>query len=158
MRIGELARELGISAHAVRFYEKSGWLPSPGRAENGYREYDRADLDHLRLLVDLRRLDLPLDSAARLASWCHSGHCEQTSVALPAQLSERRAEIAERIAGLRALDARLASLERHLADEEPRFAAQLPMVGATEPGPCCAAAAAVGEVSAGCACCATALG
>ena len=104
MRIGELARELGVTAHAVRFYEKAGWLPQPGRAENGYREYDIADLDHLRLLVDLRRLDLPLDSAARLASWCHSGHCEQTSAALPQQLAERRAHIAERIAGLRALD------------------------------------------------------
>ena len=29
MRIGELARELGVSAHAVRFYEKAGWLPRP---------------------------------------------------------------------------------------------------------------------------------
>ena len=92
MRIGELARELGVSPHAVRFYEKAGWLPQPGRAENGYREYEVADLDHLRLLVDLRRLDLPLDTAARLASWCHSGHCEQTSAALPDQLAERRAE------------------------------------------------------------------
>ncbi|HEX5579296.1 MAG TPA: MerR family transcriptional regulator, partial [Candidatus Limnocylindria bacterium] len=81
MRIGELARELGVTSHAVRFYEKAGWLPQPGRAENGYREYDVADVDHLRLLVDLRRLDLPLDTAARLASWCHSGHCEQTSAA-----------------------------------------------------------------------------
>jgi DNA-binding transcriptional MerR regulator len=158
MRIGELARELGVSAHAVRFYEKSGWLPSPGRADNGYREYDRADLDHLRLLVDLRRLDLPLDSAARLASWCHSGHCEQTSAALPAQLAERRAEIAERIVGLQELDARLASLANHLATGAPRFGGELPVIGSMEPGPCCAAAAAVEDVSAGCACCATELG
>ena len=157
MRIGELARELGVTAHAVRFYEKAGWLPQPGRAENGYREYDTADLDHLRLLVDLRRLDLPLDSAARLASWCHSGHCEQTSAALPEQLAERRAEIAERIAGLRELDARLASLEQHLEAGQPRFAGELPMLAA-DAGPCCAAAAAVEDVSAGCACCATALG
>jgi DNA-binding transcriptional MerR regulator len=156
MRIGELARELGVTPHAVRFYEKAGWLPQPGRAENGYREYDVADLDHLRLLVDLRRLDLPLDSAARLASWCHSGHCEQTSAALPEQLADRRAEIAERMAGLRALDARLASLERHLASETPRYATELTVLAA-DAGPCCAAAAAVGEVSAGCACCATAL-
>jgi DNA-binding transcriptional MerR regulator len=156
MRIGELARELGISAHAVRFYERSGWLPSPGRAENGYREYDRADLEHLRLLVDLRRMDLPLDAAARLASWCHSGHCEQTSAALPRQLAERRAEIAERMAGLRALDARLASLEHHLVAGTPRPGGELPML-ATEAGPCCGAAAAVQDVSAGCACCATPL-
>jgi len=157
MRIGELARELGVTPHAVRFYEKAGWLPQPGRAENGYRDYDVADLDHLRLLVDLRRLDLPLDSAARLASWCHSGHCEQTSAALPQQLAERRAEIAERVAGLRALDARLASLERHLETGTLRYADGLPMLAA-DAGPCCAAAAAVEDVSAGCACCASALG
>jgi DNA-binding transcriptional MerR regulator len=157
MRIGELARELGVTPHAVRFYEKAGWLPQPGRAENGYRDYEAADLDHLRLLVDLRRLDLPLDSAARLASWCHSGHCEQTSMALPQQLAERRVEIAERIAGLQALDARLASLEQHLETGRPRFAGELPMIAA-DAGPCCAAAAAVEDVSSGCACCATALG
>lgn len=156
MRIGELARELGVTPHAVRFYEKAGWLPQPGRADNGYREYDVADLDHLRLLVDLRRLDLPLDTAARLASWCHSGHCEQTSAVLPRQLAQRRADIAERIAGLQALDARLASLEQHLATGQPRVASELPMLAA-DAGPCCAAAAAVEDVSAGCACCATAL-
>jgi DNA-binding transcriptional MerR regulator len=156
MRIGELARELNVTPHTVRFYEKAGWLPSPGRAENGYREYDRADLDHLRLLVDLRRMDLPLDTAARLASWCHSGHCEQTSATLPSQLAERRAEIAERIAGLQALDARLASLERHLSADSPH-ATELPLL-APDPGPCCAAAAAVENVTAGCACCASALG
>jgi MerR family copper efflux transcriptional regulator len=156
MRMGELARELGVTPHAVRFYEKAGWLPTPGRAENGYRDYDRADLDHLRLLVDLRRMDLPLDSAARLASWCHSGHCEQTSTALPQQLAKRRAEVADRIAGLKALDARLASLERHLMSGTPASRNELPLV-ATDAGPCCAAAAAVEDVSAGCACCATAL-
>lgn len=157
MRIGELARELGVSAHAVRFYEKAGWLPKPSRGENGYRRYKRADLDHLRLLVDLRRMDLPLDSAARLASWCHSGHCEQTSAALPEELAERRAEIADRIAGLRELDERLASLERHLVVGGPERTSELPMIGAAAVGPCCSAAAAVNEVSAGCACCATAL-
>lgn len=156
MRIGELARQLGISTHAVRFYEKSGWLPSPGRGDNGYRDYDRADLDHLRLLVDLRRMDLPLDTAARLASWCHAGHCEQTSAALPQQLAARRAEIAERIAGLRTLDARLASLERHLSAGGFRAASELPLLAA-DAGPCCAAAAAVEDVSAGCACCTTGL-
>ena len=156
MRIGELARELGVSAHAVRFYERAGWLPQPSRGENRYREYDLADLDHLRLLVDLRRLDLPLDSASRLASWCHSGHCEQTTAVLPQQLAERRAEIARRIAGLRDLDRRLEALERHLAVDRAPSGSALPMVGASEAGPCCAAVEAIEEVSeGGCTCCAS---
>lgn len=35
MRIGELARELGVSTDTLRFYEREGWLPHPARAENG---------------------------------------------------------------------------------------------------------------------------
>ena len=136
MRIGELARELGVSADTLRFYERSGFLPQPGRSDNSYRQYGPADVDRVRLLLDLRRLDLPLDEAARLAGWCQSGHCAETTVELPSLIAAKRADLRARIVGLEALDARLAALERHLALTE------LPMAGAS--APCCAAAAAVG--------------
>lgn len=133
MRIGELARELGVSADTLRFYERSGLLPDPQRAENNYREYGAADLDRIRLMLDLRRLDLPLDEASRLAEWCQTGHCAETTVELPRALAVKRAELRERIDGLEYLDARLAALERHLTLSE------LPVIG--DAGPCCAAAA-----------------
>ena len=136
MRIGELAGELGVSADTLRFYERSGLLPSPARSENSYREYGPADIERIRLMLDLRRLDLPLDEAARLAGWCQSGHCEETTVELPALIAAKRADLRARIGGLEELDARLASLERHLTLSE------LPMVGGS--APCCSAAAAVG--------------
>ena len=135
MRIGELARELGVSADTLRFYEKSGLLPGPGRGENGYREYGPAEIERLRLVVELRRLDIPAPDAARMAGWCQTGHCLETSAELPSALAERRASIAARITALRALDDRLAALERHLS------LAELPMAGSE--GPCCAAAAAI---------------
>jgi DNA-binding transcriptional MerR regulator len=135
VRIGELARELGVTADTLRFYEKSGMLPGPVRGENGYREYGAGDVERLRLLVELRRLDIPVQDAARMATWCQTGHCLETSAELPGALRERRGSIAARIDALRALDARLAALERHLTLTE------LPMAGAG--GPCCAAAAAV---------------
>ncbi|MBI3748305.1 MAG: MerR family transcriptional regulator [Chloroflexi bacterium] len=148
MRIGELAQRVGVSTDTVRFYERSGWLPRPTRQENDYRQYGEADAEHLRLLIDLRRLDLPLDDAARIASWCHSGHCADTTDELPRLIAERRAEVADRIAGLHALEARLASLERHL--RSPRR--ELTVIGAT---PCCGAAeAVVGSAEGVCACCA----
>jgi DNA-binding transcriptional MerR regulator len=135
MRIGELARELGVSADTLRFYEKSGLLPGPGRGENGYREYGPPDVERLRLVVELRRLDIPAPDAARMAGWCQTGHCLETSAELPQAIADRRSAIAERIAGLRDLDGRLGALERHLS------LTQLPMAGAE--GPCCSAAAAV---------------
>jgi DNA-binding transcriptional MerR regulator len=160
MRIGELADRVGVPADTVRFYEREGWLPRPPRQPNGYREYVEADVEHLRLLIDLRRLELPLDEAAQLASWCHSGHCADTSSALPGLIATRRAEVAERLARLRELDDRLANLERHVA---PGFRATRPSGGGRSlavvdaTGPCCDAATAVAGVTAtGCACCAPA--
>lgn len=151
MRIGELAERVGVSADTVRFYERSGWLPRPARRDNDYREYAEADVEHLRLLIDLRRLDLPLEEAARIATWCHSGHCADTRTALPALIAARRADVAARIAGLAELDERLADLERHLAASGRRPLAVLADFGAA---PCCdAAEAIVGSVEGGCACC-----
>lgn len=148
MRIGELARRVGVSTDTVRFYERSGWLPAPSRRENDYREYGESDLEHLRLMIDLRRLDVPLGDAGKIAGWCHSGHCAETTTELPPLIGNRRVEIADRIAGLQALDARLADLERHLS----RPHAPLMVLGAS--GPCCEAAdAIIGSVERGCACC-----
>ncbi|HYN68939.1 MAG TPA: MerR family transcriptional regulator [Candidatus Eisenbacteria bacterium] len=151
MQIGELAKRVGVSTDTVRFYERSGWLPRAPRRENAYRDYRESDAEHLRLLIDLRRLDLPLEDAARIASWCHAGHCSDTRTALPGLIAARRAEVAERLAGLTALDARLADLERHLA-RRPR---ELAILGGADP--CCdAAGSVIGSAEGTCTCCAPA--
>lgn len=136
MRIGEVARQLGVSSDTLRFYERSGMLPRPPRGENGYREYGPLDAERIRLLLDLRRLDLPLEEAARLAGWCQSGHCAETTAELPQLIAAKRAEVRQRISGLTELDQRLGALEHHLN------LAPLPMAGAL--GTCCAAAVVVG--------------
>ena len=147
MRIGELAARAGVSTDAVRFYERAGWLPRAPRRDNAYRDYGEQDVEHLRLLIDLRRLDLPLADAGRIASWCHSGHCADTTAELPRLLAERRSDVADRIRGLQALDARLAALERHLSGRSRSLAV-------VSMGPCCDAAdAVVGSMAGGCACC-----
>ena len=139
MRIGELAHGLGVSADTLRFYERAGFLPQPGRGPNGYRDYTGVDVERARLLLDLRRLDIPLDEAAKLAGWCQSGHCAETTAELPTALAAKRADLRTRIEGLTLLEARLASLERHLQ------LAELPMVG--QSAPCCAAAAGVFNIA-----------
>jgi len=147
MRIGELARRVGVSTDTVRFYERSGWLPRASRRDNDYREYGEPDVEHLRLLIELRRLDVPLGDAGRIAGWCHAGHCADTTAELPRLIGERRADIADRMAGLQALDARLARLEQHLT--RPRRSLAI-----LASGPCCEAAdAVVGSAEGGCGCC-----
>jgi hypothetical protein len=94
---------------------------------------------------------LAIGVVARIAGWCHSGHCAESTTELPRLIGERRADIANRIAGLQALDARLAGLQGHL--DRPRRS--LPVMDAT--GPCCeAAGAVVGSSEGGCSCCSVA--
>ena len=137
MRIGEFAREVGVSADTIRFYEREGLLPVASRRDNGYREYAVGDVARLRLLIDLRGLDLPLADAARMATWCQAGHCIETTQDLPAVLAAKRREVRERIERLDATERRLEHLERHLTSS----ARTLPVLG--QSGPCCDAAAAI---------------
>lgn len=50
MRIGELARETGISISRIRFYETRGMLAQPLRTANGYRSYGDEAADVLRFI------------------------------------------------------------------------------------------------------------
>ena len=44
MRISELARRAGMSAHTVRYYEKVGLLTPSQRTESNYRVYNKDDV------------------------------------------------------------------------------------------------------------------
>ena len=44
MKISDLAARSGISAHTLRYYEKTGLLSASGRSENNYRSYSQDDL------------------------------------------------------------------------------------------------------------------
>ncbi len=121
MRIGTLAEELGTTPHAIRFYEQRGLLPRPARGRNNYREYSPADAERLRLLIGLRRLDIPLEQAAALATMCAAGRCDEVSAELRALLSQKRQELARRAAEMRFLDRRMAHLAGQLdAGSTPR--------------------------------------
>jgi Cu(I)-responsive transcriptional regulator len=52
LTIGHLARETGTKVETIRFYEKTGLLPAPGRTVGNYRSYDP---DHLNRLSFIRR-------------------------------------------------------------------------------------------------------
>lgn len=68
MRIGELASESNCSVETIRYYEKIGLLPKPGRAENGYRTYTDNQLKWLQFILRCRRIGLTQDEIRQLAS------------------------------------------------------------------------------------------
>lgn len=60
LRIGEIARLLGVTPKTVRHYHKLELIPEPERSEGGYRLYSTADLFHLRRIRRLQSLGLSL--------------------------------------------------------------------------------------------------
>jgi DNA-binding transcriptional MerR regulator len=61
MKIGEVAREAGVSIDTVRFYERRGVLPEPERLPSGYRVYEPAIVERIKLARQLQALGLTLD-------------------------------------------------------------------------------------------------
>jgi DNA-binding transcriptional MerR regulator len=67
LTIGEFARRSHLSIKALRRYDRSGLLrPAEVRPESGYRRYEPHQLYAARLIVLLRRLDMPLSQIAEI--------------------------------------------------------------------------------------------
>lgn len=60
MRTGELAERAGISAEAIRYYERVGVLTPPARTASGYRDYDEVALDRLSFVRAAQAVGLTL--------------------------------------------------------------------------------------------------
>lgn len=60
LKIGELARRAGVTAKAIRFYERKGILPAAKRAANRYRLYGGETAEMLRFIKQATGLGLTL--------------------------------------------------------------------------------------------------
>ncbi len=60
LKIGELARRAGVTAKAIRFYERKRILPPPMRASNGYRLYGEDAVEMLAFVKQATGLGLTL--------------------------------------------------------------------------------------------------
>jgi len=60
LKIGELARRAGVTAKAIRFYERKRVLPPATRAANGYRLYDDDAVEMLAFVKQATGLGLTL--------------------------------------------------------------------------------------------------
>lgn len=66
MEMREFVSLTRVPAKTIRYYEQISLLPSPARRQNGYREYSKTDVDRLRLVAGLRRLDFSLDEVKEI--------------------------------------------------------------------------------------------
>lgn len=99
MTIQEMARLLGLTPRALRFYEEKG-LVSPRKMEhNGYRVYSESDMWRLQTIAALREAGMPIASIRGMLNGVDRGDPEETLYYLEVQRSALYAEMA-RIRGM----------------------------------------------------------
>jgi DNA-binding transcriptional MerR regulator len=103
LRVAELAAEAGVGPDTVRYYERAGLLPPPGRTTAGYRSYGPDAVDRLLFIRGAQRLGLRLADIRDLLAVRDTGTCpcEPAEQLLRRRIGEVDGEIA-RLTGLRA--------------------------------------------------------
>lgn len=66
MKIGEAAKETGLSISNIRFYEKKGLLEPARDQESKYRNYTEEDLLRLKKIIIFRKMDLSVEQIAAM--------------------------------------------------------------------------------------------
>jgi len=120
MRIGELSKRTGCDIETIRYYEKSGLLDEPHRADNGYREYAVEHLERLQFIRHCRSLQLSLAEIRVLLDLQTnpSSGCQEVDQLLDGHI----AQVREQMAALRTLEQQLVKLRKqcegtHLVEE-----------------------------------------
>lgn len=101
LRIGTLARRVGVGIDTVRYYEKRGLLRPTGRSASSYRLYDEGSVVRLRFIRRARELGFSLDRIGELLElWSRRGvACDEARHEAELHLSEveRRISSLERV-------------------------------------------------------------
>lgn len=105
-KIGDLAREAGLTVRTLHHYDEIGLLRPGDRSAAGYRLYGEADLRRLVRIMALRQLGLSL---------------EEVQAAIDTPACSLEAVLARRLARLREDIARQQELQRLLADMADRL-------------------------------------
>ena len=119
MKIGELARRSGLSAHTIRYYERIGLLPYADRDRSSQRDYDASILAWIEFLGRLKTTGMPIREMLHYAALREKG--SGTEVDRRALLQRHREQVRARVAELSAcllvLDTKIAGY----ADAEKRI-------------------------------------
>jgi DNA-binding transcriptional MerR regulator len=99
LKIGELARQTGLSIKTIRYYERRGLLEHPLRTEGGYRLYGPEEVARLRFVQRTKLLGLTLEEIRELVEL--AARCNESEIVprleevLEAKLEETERKMAE---------------------------------------------------------------
>ena len=73
MQVKQVADNLGISEHTIRYYDKAGLFPFVQRNKNGYRDFSEEDLYWIEFIKCMRQTHMPISKLKEIAELYHQG-------------------------------------------------------------------------------------
>ena len=77
LTIGALADAAGVGVETIRFYQRKGLLPEPGRAYGTIRRYGDSDVARVKFVKSAQRLGFSLLEIAGLLTLEDGAHCDE---------------------------------------------------------------------------------
>lgn len=104
-RIGDVAKQTGVSVDTVRHYTRTGLLSPRRDSSNGYQFYSRADVQRVRFILQAKRLGYTLKEIEEIIREAGQGRspCPRVREIIEARIDENR----QRVGELNALQARM---------------------------------------------------
>ena len=111
MKVGDLSRRTGLTAHTLRYYERIGLLPWASRGSSKQREYDGSILPWIEFVGRLRTTGMPIRDMVRYAALRSQGIASvaERETLLSRHREHVRRHVAELHVCLSVLDSKIAS-------------------------------------------------
>ena len=133
MQIGIVARKVGLSVDAIRFYERNALLRRAPRTEGGFRQYGEDDLETLAFIRRVQGLGFKLGEIRSLLSL--RGSRMQPCAPVRRRLQEKLTDIQQKLADLQKLEKELRLALRSCDKELRKSPAHCPILREkTKPG------------------------
>ena len=102
MQIGIVAKKIGLSVDAIRFYERNGLLPRPPRTQGGFRRYGESDVETLAFVRRVQGLGFKLSEIRGLLRL--RGDRMQPCAPVQRRLQEKLADVQRKLSDLHKLE------------------------------------------------------
>lgn len=135
MRIGRVAKIVGLSPDAIRFYERNALLPPPQRTSSGFRRYGDADVETLAFIRRVQGLGFKLSEIRGLLRL--RGNRLHPCAPVRRQLHEKLVDVRRKMENLRRLEHDLNRALRNCDRELRKREAHCPILlqrGTWKPG------------------------
>ncbi|SQG00542.1 regulatory protein, MerR [Paucimonas lemoignei] len=118
MNIGQAAKQSGLSAKMIRYYESTGLLQAAHRSDSGYRLYGKDDLHTLAFIKRSRDLGFSLEEVGKLLTLWQDR--QRASADVKALARQHIVELNQKIDELASLRDTLQELVEHChGDDRP---------------------------------------